>query len=189
VVAAFGGGHWPRFLPRARRSFVATQELPCFGCGWECWLLDPACITTIEARAVHEGIDWILGDGPDEQRVHRGRALDPVADHIVRSALAVRREHERAWHEALSRADRDARERLAAMEELGRRLRDADEMRRSDVEELTLYIRQLEADIRRLGADSVTMNGAVLEMREAIVRQQEVLGRRSVKLVRLLRLP
>ena len=32
VVACFGGGHWPRFLPLARPSFVATQELPCFGC-------------------------------------------------------------------------------------------------------------------------------------------------------------
>lgn len=181
VVAVFGGGHWPRFLPCARRSFVATQGLPCFGCGWECWLNEPACITAIEPEVVQDAIDWILGEGPDERRVHRGRTLDPMAERVLRSALAVHRSHRETWRDALEGVQRDAAARLDAMEGLGRQLEELDAARRQDAETLTVYIRGLEED-------SAARLRIIDEMRRVIDGQQAVLSRRSVKLLRLLRL-
>lgn len=75
VVARFGGGHWPRFVRRARRSFCATQQLPCTGCGWS-WLDEPACLTLIETRTLLQGIDWALASREPDRRVHVGAAQD-----------------------------------------------------------------------------------------------------------------
>ncbi|HET9317622.1 MAG TPA: glycosyltransferase family 9 protein, partial [Vicinamibacteria bacterium] len=101
VVALFGGGHWPRFLPLARRSFVATQALPCFGCSWDCWLQEPACVTDVDPAVVREGVDWILGPAPDERRVHQGTPLDPRAERLLRSAHARRQAREAMWGDAI----------------------------------------------------------------------------------------
>jgi GT2 family glycosyltransferase len=76
VVARFGGGHWPRFLPLATRSFTATQKLPCFGCAWQCWLDEPECLTGVEAKTILDGFDWLLSDDAAEQRVDLGAPLD-----------------------------------------------------------------------------------------------------------------
>lgn len=216
VVAAFGGGHWPRFLPRARRSFVATRDLPCFGCGWECWLEEPACITAIDPDVVREGIDWILGDGPDERRVHRGSALEPAADRVVRSALAAHRSREQAWREARERLDRDAEAllaytrrlqedgaaRLEAMERMGLQVQELAAAHARDIETLTTYIRRLEEDsaarldamermgrqVQELEKDSAARLRNMETLSGIIDGQQAILSRRSVKLLRLLRL-
>lgn len=77
VLARFGGGHWPRFLPLAARSFTATQELPCFNCGWQCWLDTPSCMTSIPAATFVDGIDWLLSSEAPERRVDRGTPMEP----------------------------------------------------------------------------------------------------------------
>ena len=146
LVALFGGGHWPRFLPRARRSFVATQALPCFRCDWDCWLQEPACITSVDPATVRDGIDWILGDTPDERRVHEGVPLDERAERLLRSAHARRQAREKVWGEVIERAQRDAAERLAELHDAGRRLQEVDALRQAGVAELTGYIRALEGD-------------------------------------------
>ncbi len=77
VVARFGGGHWPRFLPLAERAFAATQELPCFNCAWQCWLDTPSCMTAIPAQTFVDGVDWVLSSRSPERRVDRGAPLEP----------------------------------------------------------------------------------------------------------------
>lgn len=92
VVARFGGGHWPRFVPLARRAFTATQNLPCFGCAWQCWLEEPACLTGVDAQTILAGIDWILSASADERRIDFGRPLDPHWVPLFKSAeKSVRR--------------------------------------------------------------------------------------------------
>jgi ADP-heptose:LPS heptosyltransferase/GT2 family glycosyltransferase len=88
VLALFGGGHWPRFLPVARRSFVATRELPCFGCGWECWLPEAACVTTVETRVLVEGADWLLREDAPGRRVDTGTPLAADSLEMVRDGAA-----------------------------------------------------------------------------------------------------
>lgn len=75
VVARFGGGHWPRFVPLARRSFTATQQLPCFGCGWQCYRDAPACLTRIDMETFVDGIDWTLASDTAARRVEVGRPV------------------------------------------------------------------------------------------------------------------
>jgi ADP-heptose:LPS heptosyltransferase len=86
VVARFGGGHWPRFLPMARRAFTVTQQLPCFECSWQCWLDHAACMTLIETKTFIEGVDWALSGDADERRIHRGRPLDHGWSRLLTSA-------------------------------------------------------------------------------------------------------
>jgi ADP-heptose:LPS heptosyltransferase/glycosyltransferase involved in cell wall biosynthesis len=73
VVARFGGGHWPRFLPVGHRSFAATQQLPCFRCAWHCYREEPACMTRIETRTFIDGLDWVLAGDASEHRVDCGK--------------------------------------------------------------------------------------------------------------------
>jgi ADP-heptose:LPS heptosyltransferase len=70
VVAVFGGGHWPRFLPVARRGAVHTRMLPCFGCGWkDCIFFDGPCVHRVEEDAVRASVARLL-DGEDGFQVH-----------------------------------------------------------------------------------------------------------------------
>ena len=47
VLAVFGGGTWPRFLPACDRSVALTVGVPCIGCGWRCHLADSYCIKDV----------------------------------------------------------------------------------------------------------------------------------------------
>jgi hypothetical protein len=58
VLSVFGGGHWPRFLPRGSRSVVLTARVPCRGCDWRCHLSEPVCVTGIVSDRLSEG--WRL---------------------------------------------------------------------------------------------------------------------------------
>jgi hypothetical protein len=87
VVALFGGGTWPRFLPLARRSFVATQEIACFGCNWDCWLDEPICIRKVPAQKFQDALDWILGSAKDERRVDRGEKPEKFSEEIIQRAV------------------------------------------------------------------------------------------------------
>jgi ADP-heptose:LPS heptosyltransferase len=70
AIAPFGGGHWPRFLPVARRGAVHTRMLPCFGCGWrDCIFFDGPCVGRVEEEAVRASVARVL-DGEDGFEVH-----------------------------------------------------------------------------------------------------------------------
>jgi len=55
VLAVFGGGHWPRFLPAGGKSVVLTVNVPCRGCDWRCHLDQPACVTDLAEGSLVEG--------------------------------------------------------------------------------------------------------------------------------------
>jgi ADP-heptose:LPS heptosyltransferase len=70
VVALFGGGHWPRFLPVAGRGAVHTRLLPCFGCGWrDCVFFDGPCVHRVEEQDVRASILRSL-EGKEGLEVH-----------------------------------------------------------------------------------------------------------------------
>jgi len=70
VIAVFGGGHWPRFLPVAQRGAVHTAKLPCFGCGWkDCIFFDGPCVGRVEEDAVRASVLRLL-EGEDGFQVH-----------------------------------------------------------------------------------------------------------------------
>jgi hypothetical protein len=60
VLAIFGGGTFPRFLPRVRHAQVLTQYLPCFGCDWNCPFERSLCIDRVDSKALEDALDVLL---------------------------------------------------------------------------------------------------------------------------------
>ena len=60
VAAVFGGGTYPRFLPAAKRSWVAVNELDCFGCGWDCRYPQPLCLTSLQPEMIGQGLQEFI---------------------------------------------------------------------------------------------------------------------------------
>lgn len=60
VVAVFGGGTWPRFIPAARRGIAVVHPLPCFGCGWDCAFGDAPCVKLVATADVTAALDALL---------------------------------------------------------------------------------------------------------------------------------
>lgn len=185
VVALFGGGHWPRFLPRARRSFVATQELPCFRCHWDCFLAEPACLTAVSTDTVRGGVDWILGGGPDERRVDRGHPVEPELEQVLRSARIRFDERGRQLRE-LGERMQSTEARLA---ELARAHEELARTREHDVRTLAGLLHATEEDSLQRLRNMEALQRIVDEQQRVMAEQQAVLDRRSVKIARKLKLP
>ena len=76
-----GGGRWPSYAPWATGSIGLHHPLPCYGCGWDCFLGHGLCVESIPAQAVLYAVDELLAGG------HGGpesRPLDLVRDSVVR---------------------------------------------------------------------------------------------------------
>jgi ADP-heptose:LPS heptosyltransferase len=59
VVAVYGGGTWPRFIPAGPGAAV-VNPLPCFGCGWDCVFGDAPCVQVIAAEEVMRALSHVL---------------------------------------------------------------------------------------------------------------------------------
>ena len=75
VVAHFGGGGNLKFLPLAAKSYVAYQDLPCFGCGWHCWNKAPLCINRVVPQTLFKAVDWIMDPHTSGQQIDKGQTL------------------------------------------------------------------------------------------------------------------
>ncbi|MFN0103811.1 MAG: glycosyltransferase family 9 protein [Bryobacteraceae bacterium] len=60
VLAVFGGGHWPRFVPAARTGAAFTVSVPCTGCNWVCHLSRSHCVKDIPVATVLRSADAML---------------------------------------------------------------------------------------------------------------------------------
>ena len=87
VVGIFGGGHWPRFRPAARRAVSVVQPLPCFGCNWDCHFGDGPCVKTISVADVEGAIAELAsaGNGPIEA-VHQSHSLGADSLRLIEAA-------------------------------------------------------------------------------------------------------
>ncbi len=81
VLAIFGGGTWPRFLPAVDPSVSITVGVPCAGCGWVCHLPESYCIKQVplaEAIAAADALER------GEVRERTVRVLTPDAGLLSR---------------------------------------------------------------------------------------------------------
>ncbi len=51
-----GGGEWPAYAPWAPGSAGLCHPLPCFGCGWDCFLGHGLCVESIPVENVYEAL-------------------------------------------------------------------------------------------------------------------------------------
>jgi len=122
VVALFGGGTWPRFLPLARRSFVATQQVPCFGCDWDCWLDEPICIRKVPVQKFRDALDWILSPAEDERRVDRGEPPEKFSEEIIRRAIPQTKAVAQQLKKQLEASEADRAKRLEVIHQRDQRV-------------------------------------------------------------------
>jgi ADP-heptose:LPS heptosyltransferase/GT2 family glycosyltransferase len=163
VVVRFGGGHWRRFLPSAARGLVATQQLPCFGCNWECWLDHPACIHAASTETIRDGIDRLLSADREPLRVDMGAPVNGLAERLIgegsrryrRAASDLRSarsslEGERAFRTSvqvqLEASEKDRAARLEHIHWLEARLEESEKDRAARLE----YIHHLQRQAREL---------------------------------------
>ncbi|MFG0283431.1 MAG: glycosyltransferase family 9 protein [Phycisphaerales bacterium JB039] len=88
VVAVFGGGTWPRFVPAVDPSVTVTISVPCAGCEWRCDLEDSHCIKEVPVAEVIGAIDQ-LESGSVKKRTTR--ALKPPPALAARIATEMTR--------------------------------------------------------------------------------------------------
>jgi hypothetical protein len=86
-VAIFGGGHWPAYKPWAAGAIGIVEQLPCFGCDWDCVLGHGLCVEAIGAGQVLEALRVVeqRGSGAAPE-VRRSETVSPAIVPILRDA-------------------------------------------------------------------------------------------------------
>jgi heptosyltransferase-2 len=105
VVAVFGQGTWPRFLPAVSPSVAVCMDVPCAGCGWVCAFEQAYCIKSVPVEAVTAAIDDM-----EAGRI-RGQDVRPLATPPALLARLTRQSAQAA--EARLREAAEARKQLA----------------------------------------------------------------------------
>ncbi len=144
VVALFGGGTWPRFLPLAKRSFVATQQVPCSGCNWDCWLDEPICIRKVSVQKFCDGLDWILGSAKDKNRMDQGEKPESFSEEIIQRAIPQTRTTVQRLRTHSNASDVDRAARLRVIEKITAQLETREADRAARQEEILSLQRQIE---------------------------------------------
>src|SRR3954447_351240 len=145
VLAVFGGGHWPRFVPRAVPSVSLTVGVPCAGCGWACSFETSHCVKALPVDEVLRAVEDLeagrvtgrfvrsLAPTPELLNVMVGE-VSRFAQKQLRDASDLSRRVRDLAPERLAplQADRDEQARLAARltDELSARDAAAAELRR-----------------------------------------------------------
>ena len=57
VLAVFGGGTWPRFVPAVTPGCSITVGVSCAGCGWSCVFPRAYCIDAVPTEMVKQAVD------------------------------------------------------------------------------------------------------------------------------------
>jgi ADP-heptose:LPS heptosyltransferase len=121
VIAVFGGGTWPRFLPQVDPSISITLGVPCAGCNWVCHLPSSYCIKEVPVDEVVKAVDDLESGAaagramrvisPDSMllaRIGREGAISGRA-HLTQLAV-TRRSHMEQTQSLSEQLDRTARE-------------------------------------------------------------------------------
>jgi len=103
LLALFGGGHWPRFLPQAGVGVVVNRSTPCRGCNFICPFPEPYCITSIPMEGVLEA--WGRIDEGQRLRVVELPAEGCLGEKAAETDVATvswerQLERRRNWKEA-----------------------------------------------------------------------------------------
>ncbi|PTX92605.1 glycosyltransferase family 9 protein [Opitutus sp. ER46] len=154
VVAVFGGGTWPRFVPAARRHVSVVQPLPCFGCGWDCAFGDAPCIDGISVADVTAAVDLAFARGRTDFAEIRAVEPLPATTREIMGKAAIRYRQARTDHLA----------------------------RQHKLEELTDLDREKDAAIAEKEASIAEKEAAIAEKEAAINGKEEAILKTEAEL-------
>lgn len=126
VLAVFGGGTWPRFLPAAEPSRVLTVGVPCAGCDWVCHLPESYCVKAVPVEQVTAAVDDL-----EQGRVRGAEVVVTEADRPLMARML--KESGQVARDTIFQTARVARER-DALERAAEHARSDAERARSDAE-------------------------------------------------------
>jgi len=121
IVAIFGGGSWPRFLPRTNSGCAFVLPLPCFYCMWNCFFNEPLCIKFLSVDNVIAEMGNFIKNMEQGDGIFKIIETNLNADHWL---MFFKKSVESIFSEKnklkISEADREAR--LAIIHDMAHRL-------------------------------------------------------------------
>lgn len=97
ILAAYGGGHWGRFLPSSGPAVVVTQAMSCRGCNFFCPHERPHCITGISMETMLSGWEILSRtQGVEVLEQSPNPAVDVITSSEVHDFAMKREAEERA---------------------------------------------------------------------------------------------
>ena len=176
VVGLFGGGTWPRFLPKGSECHALVRPMPCFYCDWKCCFGDAPCIRDLPLSLIQRVLKTVvMKNRPGRKRVcvHEAKPYPEIMNEFIKKAVETFRKSEtdrearlEAIHDferKLKEVSHDREGQLNAIEDLGKRLHDSDADRVARLE----VIRNCERQIQEINED-----------RQARLRVMEELSKR-----------
>ncbi len=149
VVAIFGGGTWPRFIPRGNKSIAIAGEMPCFGCGWDCMFENAPCMKLVAVADVKQAILSLFRDPESKGMESPIRPASTKLDAELLWYVEKSVENRRKLESEIKRINTDRTVRLQTIERLNRELSEveADRAARLElIERLNKEIAAIEAD-------------------------------------------
>ncbi len=186
VVGVFGGGTWPRFIPRAARGAAVVRPMPCFGCDWQCDLGDAPCLRLVEPETVLDAARAAL-DGAAFGIVCEGAHASPEIDEMARVAAR----HARSLRERIDNLVKVCEEQTRYIGDIdeAKQMIEADKraldghlevtkeearQRLATLLEQNAFISDLEALVARLDGEKTALAARLEETRAALARKQEL---------------
>ncbi len=93
VLAVFGGGTWPRFVPQVDPSVALTVGTPCAGCNWVCHLPESYCIKDVPVQAALAAMEELEAGKVSERTVRVIRPDTVLLSRIGREGAEWGRAH------------------------------------------------------------------------------------------------
>ncbi len=141
VIALFGGGHWPRFIPNGSRCHIIVRRMSCFYCDWKCSFGDAPCVKDLPLSLVQEAIETAVRENKlngDAVSIHEAEPYPETTNDLI----------QKAW-ETFNGVEADRAARLRVIEDLGKRLQESEAdrgARLSVIEDLSRRLQEVEAD-------------------------------------------
>jgi ADP-heptose:LPS heptosyltransferase/GT2 family glycosyltransferase len=174
VVALFGGGTWPRFVPAARAGVAVVHPLPCFGCGWDCAFGDAPCLGQITVADAVAAVERVLGG----ERTVAVMTLDrlPAETRALMAGTAARHRESSAGHlarqhklEELTALSREKDGEIAALKAV------CDE-REKTIFILDAHVRNFQAENSALKAENAVFKQALADLPDAPARAAKTIA-------------
>jgi ADP-heptose:LPS heptosyltransferase len=129
VIGIFGGGTWPRFIPRGATSIAIAGEMSCFGCVWDCIFGDAPCMGLVTVDDAKAAIDLLGQD-------------DTIGPRILKASREISDETGKYIGKAIKTYREVNQDRIARLEDVHRLTRKLSEV----IERFSKELSEVEAD-------------------------------------------
>lgn len=152
VLAVFGGGTWPRFIPAARAGAALTVDLPCRGCDWRCHLRDSWCVKSVPVEEAIAAFARIQSGDNGPFTVRELPAAPSLLHQIARESYDRHIEVTRGFSQKIKELEQELA--YALSEPRSTELQSALEMKTAEAEALARIVPALRDEIERLQAEA-----------------------------------